>query len=336
MRQEYLSTIFYVPVQLNIGKRNKKQICLQITLDSRASMNFLSPRVIHQHKIPTKKLNQRIKLTNMDETLNSIGYVTRYVDLGTEIYGHKTKERFFIADLGRDNAIFGIGWLRQNKPRIDWKTERIIFDHQEKEPSLGTFTEDSELNLKKGTLSPATTPRWNKSRTESLTQSIDVPTEAEDIEENWQPLDYEELLLEFYEDLLCSEAPEPLIAQGKASSTISTDLAEAHTLKEGEKRFEELVPEEFRDFQDIFSKEKSERLPERKPYDYAIHLKEGSKPTRSKLYPLSPIERTTLREFLDEHLRKGYIRKSNQNSQRLSFSSKRKMENFDRYRIIER
>src|SRR5215510_11003209 len=72
IRQEYLSTMFYVPVQLNIGKRRKKQISLQILLDSGASMNFLSPRVIHQHKIPTRKLNQRIKLTNMDETLNSM------------------------------------------------------------------------------------------------------------------------------------------------------------------------------------------------------------------------------------------------------------------------
>jgi len=84
--------MFYIPVQLNIGKWKKKQISLQILLDSGASMNFLSPRVIHQHKIPTRKLNQRIKLTNMDETLNSIGYVMRYVDLGTEIYGHKTRE----------------------------------------------------------------------------------------------------------------------------------------------------------------------------------------------------------------------------------------------------
>src|SRR5262245_65736762 len=95
--------MFYVPVQLNIGKRRKKQISLQIRLDSGASMNFLSPRVIHQHRIPTRKLKQQIKLTNMDETLNSIGYVMRYVDLSTEIYGHKTKERFFIADLGRDD-----------------------------------------------------------------------------------------------------------------------------------------------------------------------------------------------------------------------------------------
>ena len=72
-----------------------------------------------------------------------------------------------------------------------------------------------------------------------------------------------------------------------------------------------LVPKEFWEYGDVFSKKKSERMPTRKPYDHAIDFEEGaSLPKPAKLYPMSPIERNSLDQWIDEELRKGYIRKS--------------------------
>lgn len=52
-------------------------------------------------------------------------------------------------------------------------------------------------------------------------------------------------------------------------------------------------------------------MPVRKTYDHPIDFVEGaSLPKPAKLYPLSPKERNSLDEWIDEELRKGYIRPS--------------------------
>jgi Reverse transcriptase (RNA-dependent DNA polymerase). len=212
----------------------------------------------------------------MDETRNKGGFITHETILQMRIQGHEQNTRFLVADLGNDDAVLGIGWIKEHKPVIDWKTEGITFpyceDHCKKKP------ENQEPQKTRG----------------SDTSGIESTEEEEIEEDGLDPLDFEEVREKI-----------------KASSTLSSRIAEEHQIKEGEKTFEELVPEEFRDFQDVFSKEKAERIPTRRPYDHAINLKEGTEPARDRIYPISPKERGALKEFLEENLRKGYIRKSN-------------------------
>jgi len=49
-------------------------------------------------------------------------------------------------------------------------------------------------------------------------------------------------------------------------------------------------------------------MPTRKLWDYAIETKEGFVPRKGKVYPLSREEREEVYEFINEQLRKGYIR----------------------------
>ena len=58
------------------------------------------------------------------------------------------------------------------------------------------------------------------------------------------------------------------------------------------------VPEWLYEYGNVFSKNKSERMPIRKLYDYI------------KVYPLSLVERNSLDMWIDEELRKGYIQPS--------------------------
>ena len=51
-------------------------------------------------------------------------------------------------------------------------------------------------------------------------------------------------------------------------------------------------------------------MPLQKPWDHGIELKEGFVPRKSKVYPLSPLEQTEVDDFINEQLRKGYIRPS--------------------------
>ena len=58
-------------------------------------------------------------------------------------------------------------------------------------------------------------------------------------------------------------------------------------------------------YPEIFNKKGFDSLPERQPWDHAIKLTPGSKPTDCKIYPLNPSEQKSLDEFLEENLQSG-------------------------------
>jgi len=60
----------------------------------------------------------------------------------------------------------------------------------------------------------------------------------------------------------------------------------------------------------VFGKRKSERMPMQKAWDHAIELKEGFVPKKGKVYSLSREEREKVQAFVEDQLRKGYIRPS--------------------------
>ena len=71
------------------------------------------------------------------------------------------------------------------------------------------------------------------------------------------------------------------------------------------------VPLEYHDYADVFSKSKANTLPPHRPYDLKINLEEGTSPPLGPIYSLSPAELATLREFINEHLKSGFIHPTN-------------------------
>jgi hypothetical protein len=71
-----------------------------------------------------------------------------------------------------------------------------------------------------------------------------------------------------------------------------------------------LVSEQFHQFLDVMGKEIADALPEHRPYDHAIQLKEGEVAPWGPIYPLSEAELETLREWIKEMLKTGKIRRS--------------------------
>ena len=72
-----------------------------------------------------------------------------------------------------------------------------------------------------------------------------------------------------------------------------------------------LVPEKFHRWIKVFSKKQLERMPIRKIWDHAIDMKKDFVPRKGKVYLLSREEREEVCKFIQEQLRKGYIRLSN-------------------------
>lgn len=95
----------------------------------------------------------------------------------------------------------------------------------------------------------------------------------------------------------------------RASTTTSQRLAEAHA-KHTAHDAKDGLPEHFYEFADVFSKTSFDVLPDRKPWDHAIELVAGAKPSACKVYPLALDEQKELDEFLRENLATGRIRPS--------------------------
>jgi hypothetical protein len=87
-------------------------------------------------------------------------------------------------------------------------------------------------------------------------------------------------------------------------------LRGAMIAKETKKDERTIVPKEFHRYIQIFRKKATDRFPPRRRWDHPIVLKKDYYPTKGKNYNLSPEEDRNLREFLDENLKKGYIRES--------------------------
>jgi hypothetical protein len=71
------------------------------------------------------------------------------------------------------------------------------------------------------------------------------------------------------------------------------------------------VPEVYHEFADVFSRQKADTLPPHQDCDLKINIDEGAKIPAGPIYPLSKFELKTLREFIDENLKTGFIHPSN-------------------------
>lgn len=98
----------------------------------------------------------------------------------------------------------------------------------------------------------------------------------------------------------------------QAKTSVSQELAHKYDGQEPQriKTLEEMVPEEYHEFLSVFEKKALERFPESRHWDHEITLKEPFIAKDCKIYPLNPLEQAKQDEFIDEHLRKGYIRPS--------------------------
>jgi len=88
------------------------------------------------------------------------------------------------------------------------------------------------------------------------------------------------------------------------------DWGKEEEVEADHKKIEEMVPKRFLKWRKVFGKVESERMPTRKIWDHAIDLKETFKPQKGRIYLLSKNKREEVQNFVNDQLRKGYIRLS--------------------------
>src|SRR5258707_379363 len=96
----------------------------------------------------------------------------------------------------------------------------------------------------------------------------------------------------------------------RAMDTPSQQLAQEVQKAEESQPPKNMVPAQYHDFRDAFSKETFDELPLWKAWDHTIDLTPGTEPPCSQMFPLSPAEQKELDDFLQENLVNGHIHPS--------------------------
>ena len=109
--------------------------------------------------------------------------------------------------------------------------------------------------------------------------------------------------LETYGQLKESRANPVLVRSKKTHSiALAPDLIPVKNLDH--------IPAQFQKYRTVFSEQASHRLPQHQPWDHPIDLKPDATIKKRGIYRLTPAENLALKEYIDDHLKKGYIRPS--------------------------
>lgn len=259
-------------------------------VDSGATTNFIDKSYVEKNHLVTNRLTVPYEVRNADGTPNKAGRIRDYVRAYVEIGTHKTTHYLFVTNLGDKDMMLGYTYLYNHNPQIDWRAGEWEF----------TRCPDTCADKARKT-------RAVEEETDELQLEPDLPWESslddlgdEDTENpyiNWIDMD---------------NPNDRTQAQVIATMFDEKDMdMEVDEDDEDTRNWKSHVPEWLHEYGDVFSKTKSECMPERKPYDHPIDLVEGaSLPKPAKVYPLSPNGRNSLDNWIDEELKKGYIRPS--------------------------
>ena len=303
---------FRVPIKLQGRFKSTDSAAM---IDSGATGLFLHQKFIDRHKIFTRALPHPITLYNIDGTPNLAGKITHSARLLSTIDGNPPQLlEYLVTNLGTEDIILGLPWLRKVNPRVDWEKGQLQISH----PTPRSLTIEDEPEPKSSNIRGTT--QHDEPILAINPEYVPLPS----IEDNEPVIETEDpdrstplyrlvgnrkrrrallragILGHTSEDLWCA-----------AGYTYSQQLAEAVYKDKPQKSFDEMIPTEYHRHAKVFSEKESERLPEHKPWDHAIDLKPDAPETmRTKIYPMSLNEQEELDKFLDENLRKGYIRPS--------------------------
>ena len=340
------SQSMHIPISIeSVRNKNAKAKAL---INSGAAGYFIDWGFVRKNLIPTYSIPNPILVWSVDSTANKSGNITKACDLYFSAGGWTMQACFLVTTLGGEEIILGLLWLQKENPDIDWERntmtlaedpitawllalERAI--HLRQQPHVEEVEEEPE----KVFFDASDEELWDPSEETLLGSPPDLlPCEEEDHE------DLDEIMVSYchrepllrrldFEKPLTDEHNPPTFTFKTKNRTISWvlnspqfifnsaiginkvlalhELATQAAAGKKAKMFEEIVPQVFHSFRDVFDKAAMDGLPPKWHYDHQIRLKDEDKfeGKRAKIYPLSQDQEKELDTFIDKHLTKGTI-----------------------------
>src|SRR5713101_2763990 len=133
----------YVKLAGNIGKLtmgiqlstpgHPEKINVAALLDSGCDGSSIDHRFMLRNKIPTRQVQNLMKVTNANGTENKHGMIKEYVILRVQIDEHVEELEFAVTQLNSANIFLGLDWLRHHNPLVNWNMGQLQFENCPKE-----------------------------------------------------------------------------------------------------------------------------------------------------------------------------------------------------------
>ena len=247
-------------------------------IDSGSTHCFVDSKFCNFHKLPLISVPP-IELKLIDGSSNSV--ITQSVEIPVSFSsGESMSVNFYMTPLDSScSLVLGYNWLTRYNPLIDWVLGSITFRPQLLDLSFPTPTSSARAaSLPSRKPISGTPPKTSAPHISMINAAAFVRA---------CKLSGAQTFRLHLSDL----------SSAANSASISEKPPDLST-----------IPEDYHDFADVFSEAKANNLAPHRPYDLKIDLEEGASPPVGTMYSLSQTELQTLREFLDEHLRNGFIR----------------------------
>jgi len=283
-----------------------EEVSTDALVDCSATGDFIDEGFVERSKIPTRNLSQPIPVFNVDGSPNEAGSITKVADMIMTYKGHSERILLAVTQLGKQDTILGMTWLKKHNPEIDFTTGSVKLTHCSPRCCTGCRNEAREERH----ASKEQARVINACRAGPLPAFVE---DANDEDEEDEVLDLEGFMEYEYEEGDCvwavSIPSEPEYI--RATASVSQRLAEAFQKNSTPRDYANHILPHLRNFDSVFSKDSFDNLPESKPWDHAIELiPEASASKGCKVYPLSVSEQKELDAFLKENLDSSRIRPS--------------------------
>jgi len=331
-------------------RKDNRVFNITCVIDSAALGVFISPHFVSAHSLRTSPLVQPLRVTDVDNRplpmVTSSVHAKLSVGDNSEKQ-HLESIEAYVTNIGHFDMILGLPWLVEHDPQISWRQARMslgrcpssckasepvfvsgeVFESPSSAPRMSSLTVNEEL-------ASGVAP---DQRNAPLSISAISLQPAEDFLVDWT----DGIFCGALAILNSTRADESAVATSSSNeSTLTSSSSTLHCSEPGrlgpaspfpQSRFSEdedagsmdvspgglssapcnsLIPKEIIDLAEVFSKSKAEALPEHRPYDISLPLKEGAIPPFGPLYNLSAKEMEVLHEWLEEQLTLGHIRTS--------------------------
>ncbi|CAD6939821.1 unnamed protein product [Tilletia controversa] len=248
-------------------------------IDSGATASFLDISFAQNHHLPSFKLSEPLPLNVIDGRPISSGPVTHSSEVPLHIDTHQERLSLHLTTLDRYLIVLGIPWLRRHNPHIDWSRNSITFSSslclkscRAPDPSVRALPAVPIVSPP-----PQSSPRPPSPRIVQVSSTTIAREAAED---------------GFIPFLISPSSHKTLSVAavfGNQDDDDSHDAAVADT-DEYLAQLHDLVPPQYHDLLDAFSKAKADRLPPHRSHDHAIQLEPDAQPPFGPLYSLSDPE----------------------------------------------
>jgi len=251
---------------------NNKIQKIKLLIDSGSAKSFICKDFVKINNIPYSGLPSSVNIRLPNEKSMNIKQVTKPLKL--TFMDHSETFEFYIANLQLQgiSAILGRDWLNIHKPYINFEKNTVYF-------------------LEKYCLDHCPSSRGNKFCFHS--KNISAPMITENI------LTYDSILTN------CTSEEE----NGKEICALminTSDNDNSQPMAEKEKIIAKYYPL----LKLAFEKKEADKLPKHREYDMSIDIIPGSQLYYGPIYSMTVEEIKTLKEYIEENLKKKFIRKS--------------------------